>query len=77
MNLVIIGVGKVGETLVTNLINENHDIMVVDINGDKVQSFVNRYDVNGITGSALERGALLSAGVDKADFVIACTAQDE
>lgn len=77
MNLVIVGVGKVGETLVANLINENHDIMIADINGDNVQSLVNRYDVNGVTGSALERGTLLSAGVDKADFVIACTAQDE
>ncbi len=77
MNLVVIGVGKVGETLVANLINENHDIVVADIDGDKVQALVNRYDVNGVTGSALERGALLSAGVDKADFVIACTAQDE
>ena len=77
MNLVIIGVGKVGETLVANLINENHDIVVADIDGDKIQALVNRYDVNGVTGSALERGALLSAGVDKADFVIACTAQDE
>ena len=77
MNLVIIGAGKVGETLVANLINENHDIVVVDIDADKVQSTVNRYDVNGIAGGGLERSVLLDAGVDKADFVIACTAQDE
>lgn len=77
MNLVIIGVGKVGETLVANLINENHNIVVVDVDGVKVQSLVNRYDLNGVTGSALERDVLLSAGVDKADFFIACTAEDE
>jgi trk system potassium uptake protein TrkA len=77
MNLVVIGVGKVGETLVANLINENHDIVIVDTDGEKVQSLVNRYDVNGITGSALERDVLLNVGVDKADFFIACTAQDE
>lgn len=77
MNLVIVGVGKVGETLVANFINENHDIVVVDVDSDKVQSVVNRYDVNGVTGGGLERSVLLDAGVDKADFVIACTAQDE
>jgi trk system potassium uptake protein TrkA len=77
MNLIIIGVGKVGETLVANFTNENHDIVVVDIDYAKVQSAVNRYDVNGITGGGLERNVLLDAGVDKADFVIACTAQDE
>ncbi|MBR2448951.1 MAG: NAD-binding protein, partial [Clostridia bacterium] len=37
MNLVIVGVGKVGETLVANFINENHDIVVVDVDSDKVQ----------------------------------------
>ncbi|MBE5733801.1 MAG: Trk system potassium transporter TrkA [Clostridiales bacterium] len=77
MNLVIIGVGKVGETLVANLINENHDIVVVDISSERVQEVVNRYDVNGVTGGGIERSVLLDAGVDKADFVIACTAQDE
>ncbi len=77
MNLIIIGMGKVGETLVSNFTNENHDIMVVDIDYEKVQSTVNRYDVNGITGGGLEKNVLLDAGVEKADFVIACTAQDE
>ena len=77
MNLVIIGIGRVGETLISNFITENHDIVIIDINHDTVQSFVNKYDVNGIPGSGLERDVLLSAGVEKADFVIACTTQDE
>ena len=77
MNLVIIGVGKVGETLVSNFAEENHDIMVVDLEPNKVQNAVNRYDVNGLTGGCLERSVLLDAGVNKADFVICCTAQDE
>ncbi len=77
MNLIIVGVGKVGETLVENLINENHDITVVDNNVDKVTEVVNRYDVNGIVGSGLESGALTDAGIDKTDFFIACTNRDE
>ena len=77
MNLVIIGVGRVGETLISNFITENHDIVIIDVNSDNVQNLVNKYDVNGITGSGLERDALLSAGVERADFVIACTSQDE
>lgn len=77
MNLVIIGVGKVGENLIANFINEKHNIFVVDIDSKRVQDMVNKYDVNGITGGGLERDILLSSGVDKADFVIACTAQDE
>ncbi|MBE7083918.1 MAG: Trk system potassium transporter TrkA [Clostridiales bacterium] len=77
MNLIIVGVGKVGETLVENLIKEEHDVMVIDVDAMKVSSVVNRFDVNGVTGNAIERNVLLSAGVDKADFVIACTNRDE
>lgn len=77
MNLVIVGVGKVGETLVENLIKEEHDVVVVDSDAIRVSNVVNRFDVNGVSGSALERNVLLSAGVDKADFVIACTNRDE
>ena len=77
MNLVIVGVGRVGETLISNFITENHDIVIIDVDADNVQNFVNKYDVNGITGSGLERDVLISAGVEKADFVIACTTQDE
>mgnify|MGYP002509599082 CR=1 FL=1 len=77
MNLVIVGAGKVGETLISNFISEKHDIFVIDISSSKISNIVNKYDVNGYTGSCLERDVLLSSGVDKADFVIACTMQDE
>ena len=77
MNLVIVGVGKVGETLVQNLIIEGHDVVVVDVDASKVSSVVNRFDVNGVTGGGVERSVLISAGVDKADFLIACTDRDE
>ena len=77
MNLVIIGVGKVGQTLVENLVNEKHDIVVVDVDAVKVSAAVNYYDVKGVVGGGLERRVLLDAGVDKADFVIASTNRDE
>lgn len=77
MNLVIVGIGKVGQTLISNFVKENHDVFAIDIDSNRIQTIVNKYDVNGITGSALERDVLLSAGVDKADFVICCTTQDE
>lgn len=77
MNLVIVGVGKVGETLIKNFVNENHNIVVVDEKQNNVSSVVNRYDVNGVIGGGLERTVLLDAGVDNADFLIACTSRDE
>lgn len=77
MNIVIVGVGKVGETLVGNFLREKHDVVIVDSEYETIGDVVNRYDVRGIVGSGLERSVLIDAGVDKADFLIACTPRDE
>lgn len=77
MNIVIVGAGKVGETLIGNLVREKHDIAIVDSDYDTIKDVVNRYDVRGIVGGGLERSVLIDAGVDKADFLIACTSRDE
>ena len=77
MNLLIIGAGKVGSTLVQNFLNENHDIVVIDTDVNRVNDVVNRYDVQGIVGSGLTREVLVDAGAKTADFIIACTPRDE
>ena len=77
MNIVIVGVGKVGETLIGYLVREKHDVVIVDNDYATVDDIVNRYDVRGIVGGGLERNILLDAGVDKADLLIACTSRDE
>lgn len=77
MNIVIVGAGKVGGTLVENFIKENHDIVIVDTNVKTVESVVNKYDVKGIVGGGCERSVLQEAGVGKADFFIATTSRDE
>ena len=77
MNLVIVGAGKVGSTLVQNFLNENHDIVVVDKDSKVLTDVVNRYDVQGVVGGGIERETLTSANVESADFFIACTPKDE
>ena len=77
MNIVIVGAGKVGETLIGNLVREKHDVAIVDQEYEIIKDIVNRYDVKGIVGGGLERSILIDAGVDKADFLIACTSRDE
>lgn len=77
MNIVIVGIGKVGKTLAIDFINEGHDVVVIDINRVAVEGLVNAYDVKGILGGGLERETLLSADVPEADLFIACTSRDE
>ena len=77
MNIVIVGAGKVGETLIGNLVREKHNVSIVDNDYEIVNDVVNRHDVKGVIGGGLERSVLIDAGVEKADFVIACTSRDE
>ena len=77
MKLIIVGVGNVGETLVKNLEEEGHDVTVVDTNSEVVNEEVNKFDVQGFVGGCLQRDVLIEAGVESADFFIACTSYDE
>ena len=48
MNIIIVGLGKVGRNILRCLTDEERDVTVLDTNEDKVRSAVETYDVNGI-----------------------------
>ena len=70
MNLVIVGVGRVGETLVENFIKENHDIVVVDVDIERVNYVVNRYDVQGVNEKVLNEGISIILSEPMVDDVV-------
>ncbi len=77
MYIIIVGQGKFGSTMTAQLCNENHDLVVVDINSDKVTNMVEQYDVMGICGNGSTVDVLKEAGADKAKLLIATTGSDE
>ena len=77
MNIIIVGCGKVGYTLVEQLSNEEHNIIVVDKNADKVQYITDNLDAMGVIGNGVSYQTLQEAGVSTADLVIAVTGSDE
>lgn len=78
MNIIVVGLGKVGEKLVERLSREeNHNITVVDIKRDVLQDTVNAYDVMGVFGSGASVDVLSEAGIEDTDIFIAATASDE
>ncbi len=78
MNITIVGCGKVGQKLTERLSEENeHNITVVDINYDIIQSLINDYDVMGVAGSGINVDTLTDAGIKNADILIAVTGSDE
>lgn len=77
MNIIIVGCGKVGSTLTEQLSNENHNIVVIDTNADKVRSITEEFDAMGVIGNGVSNQTLQEAGVANADLVIAVTGTDE
>ncbi len=77
MNIVIVGDGKVGATLVEHLSLEGHDVVVIDRDQKIVEQMVNSYDVMGICGNGANCEIQLEAGVDTCDLFIAATSSDE
>lgn len=77
LNILIVGCGKVGTTLVEQLCNEGHDITVVDTEASRVQALAELYDVMGIVGNGASYSTQMDAGIKDADLIIAVTGSDE
>ena len=77
MNIIIAGTGKVGLTLGRQLSSEGHDITLIDSDSLVLEEAVEQFDALAVCGNCASRDILLTAGVEKADLVIAATNADE
>ena len=77
MNIIIAGCGKVGQTLAEQLSNEGHQITVMDMNQDTVQTVSADCDVIGYIGDCTSFRAQYEAGIRETDLLIAATDADE
>ena len=58
MNIIIVGCGKVGCTLVEALSSENHNIVVIDSRPEKVSALTDTVDVMGIVGDSQDESII-------------------
>ena len=77
MQIVIIGNGSLGDTLIDFISKEDHNITVIDEDVDMVTAVVNKYDVFGVTGNGASVEIQKEADVQNADVVISVAASDE
>jgi trk system potassium uptake protein TrkA len=73
MKIVIAGAGEVGTHLAKMLSRENHDIILIDDNEEKLQQLESNYDLMGNVGSPTSIHDLKEAGISSADLFIAVT----
>ena len=77
MKIIIVGCGKVGETLAAVLSQEGNDITVIDRREEVVDDLCNRYDIMGYVGNGVSYTVQADADIKHADLMIAVTGSDE
>lgn len=77
MKIIIVGCGKVGSSLVSQLSEEKHDVTIIDRNVEKLRQVSDAKDVMCIEGSGLNTEVLMQAGLQDTDLLIAATDSDE
>ncbi|ORU92679.1 MAG: potassium transporter peripheral membrane component [Cycloclasticus sp. symbiont of Bathymodiolus heckerae] len=77
MRIIILGAGRVGFTVASNLSSENIDITLIDKNQQVIDTVCERLDVSAICGNVSHPDVLESAGIKQADIIIAVTDSDE
>ena len=77
MKIIIVGLGKVGQTLAEELSKENNDITVIDNREALVQDFSSQFDILGVVGNGSSYSTQMEAGIEDADLLIAVTGSDE
>lgn len=77
MRVIVVGVSKVGESLVKYIIKDGADVVVVDENAARINKITDDYDCNGIVGNGMSVDVLKKAGIDTTSVLIAVTKSDE
>jgi trk system potassium uptake protein TrkA len=76
MNILIVGGGRVGETLAAGLSRE-HDITLVEASSSRARELSESLDVHIVEGNGATAPVLRRAGVEGARIVVATTESDE
>lgn len=77
MNIIIVGCGRVGQTLAEKLNGDGNDVTVIDMQAEKVKDIMDRCDVMGVIGNGATPTVQRDAGIKQADLFIAVTNSDE
>jgi trk system potassium uptake protein TrkA len=77
MKIIIIGAGEVGFNIAQRLSEENHDVVVIDKDQNKINHLQTVIDVQAIVGSGTSPSILQEVGIKESDIIVAATDSDE
>ena len=77
MKILILGAGRVGESVAESLVSEQNDITVIDTDPARLRTLQDRLDLRGVVGNGIQPSVLREAGVEDTDLLISCAPMDE
>ena len=77
MNIIVVGAGKIGVTVIARLVAEGHDVIAIDSDPSVIQQISNVYDVMCVCGNGVDWETLTEAGVKNTELLLAVTGSDE
>ena len=77
MKIIIAGAGEVGFYLARLLTQEKHDIVIIDLDQERLNYDASHLDIHTVKGSSTSYRTLEKANVSKADLLIAVTSSEE
>jgi len=76
MRVLIMGCGRVGAGLATQLADEGHDVTVIDTDAFAFQRLLSEFSGRRLVGSGTDDRTLLDAGIREADCFVALATGD-
>lgn len=77
MYIIVVGAGKVGYYLTKTLLGDGHEVLLIEQDGRKVETYSERLGACVLEGNGAEAAIQAHAGAARADVVVAVTGEDE
>ena len=77
MKVIIAGAGDIGTELAERLVADDHDVVVLEKDSEKISSLSNKLDAMVVQETGQRISALVDGGIEDADVFIAVTDSDE
>ena len=76
MNVIVVGLGRMGTGLARKLDRQGHNVCAVDQDPERLELLGDGFAGRKVCGVVIDRDVLEKAGIERASAVVSCTTSD-
>src|SRR5699024_8756177 len=77
MNIIIVGAGKIGSYIISQLAEEDHNILLIERDKEVLDRILSHNDIMGILGDGTDPEILREADVDQCHIFVSLAQEDD